>query len=215
MVSSSKCLDEIHCKAQHAKCLCSQALEPGAPHCHTVHQGQSHLSSCCQGPWATPSSCSSSPLPKMRCSYAKNLAEIFTQSTKTIEAATRGWQKKDQVFLSEQQLSSGTWSPAAIFNKMLLFNIVYYQQPMVIFSWTMHRQASKSLSLSLKLGRIFQELHNDITSLPLPTAQLSQQQHPLKYAPKSLGTQSPRILCTRGFFNRKKWFAQTNPWYAY
>lgn len=137
------------------------------------------------------------------------------QQSETMEAATRGWQKKDQVFLSEQQLSSGSWSPAAIFNKMLLFNIVYCQQPMVIFSWTMHTQASKSLSLSLKLGRIFQELHNDITSLPLPTAQLSQQQHPLKYVPKALGTQSPRILCTRGFFDRKKWFAQTNPWYAY
>lgn len=67
----------------------------------------------------------------------------------------------------------------------------------------MHTQASKSLSLSLKLGRIFQELHNDITSLPLPTAQLSRQQHPLKYVPKSLGTQSPKILCTRGVFDRK------------
>lgn len=174
VVSSSKCPDKTHCKAQHTSV---RAPSPWSQELPTVHQGQSHLQLSGQGPWATPSSCSSSPLPNTRCSYAKNLTEIFTQSTvkpRDKRSCDKGVGKKDQVFLSEQQLRSCTWSPAAIFNKMLLFNIVYCQQPMVIFSWTMHTQASKSLCLSLKLGRIFQELHNDITSLPhSPFPQLS------------------------------------------
>lgn len=158
-----------------------------------VHQGQSHLQLLLSGilSYSQQLQFLSSPK-KWGFPVQKILTETSTHSQQpspeTSKAVTRGWEKKkDQVFLSEQQLSSCTWSPAAIFNKMLLFNIVYCQQPMVIFSWTMHTQASKSLSLSLKLGRIFQELHNDITSLPLPTAHLSQQQHPLKYVPKSLG----------------------------
>lgn len=86
----------------------------------------------------------------------RNIHTVNSQETQRQSKLQQGGgKKKDQVFLSEQQLSSCTWRPAAIFNKMLLFNIVYCQQPMVIFSWTMHTQASKSLSLSLKLGRIF------------------------------------------------------------
>lgn len=112
--------------------------------------GQSHL----QLPAA--------PLPKMRRFSQKNWITHTVNKPRDNPSCNKGVgiikKKKDQAFLSEQQLSSCTWSPAAIFNKMLLFNIVYCQQPVVIFSWTMHTQASKSLSSSLKLGRIFQYL---------------------------------------------------------
>lgn len=72
----------------------------------------------------------------------------------------------------------------------------------------MHAYALKSLCLSLKLGRIFQELYNDITSLthsaPLQVRpQLSQQQDTVKYVSKSLGTQSHKILRTHGFLIEK------------
>lgn len=127
-------------------------------------------------------------------------------SPETNEAVTRGWEKKDQVFLSEQQLRSCTWSPAAIFNKMLLFNIVYCQQPMAIFSWTMHTQASKSLCLSLKLGRIFQELHNDITSLPhSPFPQLSYLSNniPWNMFPRAWGHSHPKFSVLVGFLTEE------------
>lgn len=68
----------------------------------------------------------------------------------------------------------------------------------------MHMYALKSLRLSLKLGRIFQELCNDITSLthsaPLQVrSQLSQQQDTMKYVSKSV-TQDSLYSC---FFDRK------------
>lgn len=130
MVCSNKCLDET----QHTN-VCTWTEPPPAP---------------------------SSSSPKNETFLPKKLNYSHSQQTQRQSKLQQGGgnnkKKKDQAFLSEQQLSSCTWSPAAIFNKMLLFNIVYCQQPVVIFSWTMHTQASKSLSLSLKLGRIFQYL---------------------------------------------------------
>lgn len=80
---------------------------------------------------------------------------------------------------------------------------------MVLVSGTMNTYAFKSGSLSLKLGRMFQELYNDIPSLthsaPLQVRpQLCQQQDTTKYVSKRLGPESHKILCTLGgFFDRK------------
>lgn len=86
---------------------------------------------------------------------------------------------------------------------MLLFSVVYYEQALVPASGTMHTHAFKSGSLSLKLGRMFQDLYNDVPSLthsaPLQVRpQLSQHQDTMKYFSKRLGPQPRKVLWDHG-----------------
>lgn len=180
----------------------------GTPHHKIIHQGQSNLPVPAVRDSRLPAGALPLPFQKRgvlpQKSWQKH-SHSKQSSLQTNKAATRGWGKKNQAFLSEQQLLSYTWSITAIFNKLLLFNIVYYKESIVILSWTMHTYALKSLRLSLKLGRIFQELYNGITSLthsaPLQVVISATRYHEICF--QELGdtvTQDSLYLC---FFDRK------------
>lgn len=165
MVTGNAALHRTRCEVQHTSCLCSSPavsctwshLPNGARVLPTV---RSHIKGTAIPQFllaGTPGylyQLSAGAVPLL---FQKR--GVLTQQTRqkhlhskqssleTNKAATRGWKKKDQVFLSEQQLISQTRSITVIFNKMLLFNIVYYKQAIVLFSWTIHTYALKNFML--------------------------------------------------------------------